>query len=156
MTARRAASRGCTARATAMSESEGGTDLMVARTAEGSIGGRGTESPGARLRKAFTAASAVVCSLSTENWSDLGRPRDPRTRAEAARPGNLLAQLHVRLGEVAPVELEVWQQQVHDAHRQHRVGQRTSGPDAERRSSDGCLPLRYRRVARERFSDQRL
>src|SRR2546426_8452783 len=32
------------------------------------------------------------------------------------------------------------------ADRQHRVGQRTSGPDAECRGSDGRLPLRDRGV----------
>src|SRR3989475_12231039 len=73
--ARRAASRGWVARARATSESAGGCGARPARSADGSIEGTVTESPGARFRSAFTAASAAMRSLSNANSSDLRRSR---------------------------------------------------------------------------------
>src|SRR2546428_696093 len=73
--ARRAASRGWVARARATSESAGGCGAAPARSVAGSIEVPGTESPGARFRNAFTAASAATRSLSNANSSDRRRSR---------------------------------------------------------------------------------
>jgi len=69
---------------------------------------------------------------------------------------DLLAHFHVRLGEVAVVELEVGHQQVHHADRQHRIRERAGCSNAQRRGTDGRLALRDARVALERLGDERV
>ena len=81
--------------------------------------------------------------------------RDAGAGAEGARPGNLLTQLGVHLGEIALIELEMGKQQVHHADRQHRVGQGAGRPNTQRRCPDGGLALRDMRVALERLGDER-